>query len=159
MMTKHPIDETLNPCKDPLPCDLGLGLKSPSSLRVRVQGFLLPLPCLALSCYLPSQYYSLVALFFLLFWSCILETSYVVCNVAARFFFFFLFCFGAARAPNTKLFMSCGNVAASATLPLSTKGGQFIRPHLLDLAPYTPIEPFEVSSYSSQNFVVVCLLF
>ncbi len=63
------------------------------------------------------------------------------------------------RAPNTKLFMSCGNVAASATLPLSTKGGQFIRPHLLDLAPYTPIEPFEVSSYSSQNFVVVCLLF
>ncbi len=37
----------------PLPCDLGLGLKSPCSLRVRVQGFLLPLPCLALSCSLP----------------------------------------------------------------------------------------------------------
>lgn len=65
----------------------------------------------------------------------------------------------APRAPTTKLFMCCGNVAASATLPLATKGGQFIRPHLLDLAPYTPIEPFEVSSYSPQNFVVVCLLF
>ncbi|CAK9199352.1 unnamed protein product [Sphagnum jensenii] len=54
--------------------------------------------------------------------------------------------FLAPRAPTTKLFMCCGNVAASATLPLSTKGGQFIRPHLLDLAPYTPIEPFEILS-------------
>ncbi len=67
--------------------------------------------------------------------------------------------FLAPRVPTTKLFMCCGKVAASAMLPLSTKGGQFIRPHLLDLAPYTPIEPFEVSSYSPQIFVVVCLLF
>ncbi len=84
--------------KDPLPCDLGLGLKSPSSLRVRVQGFLLPLPCLALPCYLPLlNTIALLLCFFFFFWSCFLETSYVVCNVAARCcFFFFLFFFGAA---------------------------------------------------------------
>jgi hypothetical protein len=56
--------------------------------------------------------------------------------------------FGATAKPLSSLAPSTSRVAASADAPtamaVSTKGASFIRPHLRTLAPYTPIEPFEV---------------
>lgn len=58
--------------------------------------------------------------------------------------------FGATAKPLSSLAPSTSRVAASADAPtamaVSTKGASFIRPHLRTLAPYTPIEPFEILS-------------
>lgn len=56
--------------------------------------------------------------------------------------------FGATAKPLSSLAPSMSRVSASAEAPTTTvvsaKGASFIRPHLRTLAPYTPIEPFEV---------------
>lgn len=65
---------------------------------------------------------------------------------------------GAGVAKSKRMVISASaDAAAPATI---VKGASFIRPHLLTLAPYTPIEPFEVhflcrchSSFCNGQFV------
>ncbi|KAG0556805.1 hypothetical protein KC19_11G080400 [Ceratodon purpureus] len=58
--------------------------------------------------------------------------------------------FGTSAKPLSSLAPSVSRVSASAdapaTMAVSAKGASFIRPHLRTLAPYTPIEPFEILS-------------
>jgi hypothetical protein len=64
---------------------------------------------------------------------------------------------GGAAAAVAKPSKMMIRVSASADAPVAiTKGASFIRPHLLTLAPYTPIEPFEVIQFAFVAVIAVC---